>query len=297
MLPPDVGQKLAQHLYFHCSDHLLLWTPLVMVLWFVLGRGMAVLTPETPEGCQKLRVLSVFVFTLLWTCTISISLVLLKKLTFIQEKYSIVHGNRAIEIQKQYSIPPCVGRPVPHFVGISLRNLVLHLAVALSTCCYTKAGLLWSGGWSDVDFYPGLLQVLAEFWLLHLVDELLLDVSHRWILHAKPLYALIHKDHHSAPADEPLSFWYMTLPDSLLEVTIPVVLFVAVLGCSWLGVWILLLITEVEGLYSHSGLDFGWPFFSAEYHYLHHAQCNVSFSGGWMDVLLQTQPREAKTKA
>merc|ERR1712159_399857 len=91
----------------------------------------------------------------------------------------------------------------------------------------------------------------------------------------------------------PLSGWYMTTVDLLLQLWIPIFVPAFVMGVSWLSFWVWLLVVEVDGVHSHAALDFGWPMPSPRRHWLHHSLFTCNYSNGFFDAIIGTEAQKA----
>lgn len=138
-----------------------------------------------------------------------------------------------------------------------------------------------------------LPRVLGEVAVCLVLFDLLLGASH-CVLHSKHFYAY-HKKHHQIKADLPIGSWYMSAVDMVMELWIPIFVPPLLLGMSWLGLWVWLLIVEFDGVHSHAGLDFCWPIPGPHRHYLHHALLTKNFSNGILDAILDTEAKEVKS--
>lgn len=133
--------------------------------------------------------------------------------------------------------------------------------------------------------------------------------THRFLLHQPlvPLMRLLrHSVHHSTGATKAVSACYMAPPDFFLEIVLPYLLPLALVGGGGRDVLFHALIAgtgAIGGLYEHSGYDFSllagkpanpgfvarWPgvarllrdFLDNRAHSEHHVRANVSFSDGF----------------
>ena len=128
--------------------------------------------------------------------------------------------------------------------------------------------------------------------------------THRYLLHRPSLMrTLRHSIHHSTGASKGISACYMSAPDFFLEITLPYLLPLAVIGGGGSDVLFHSLIAglgAVGGVYEHSGYDLArllpreaiaahtprWvkvvgSLITSHAHGEHHAKGNVSFSDGF----------------
>lgn len=151
--------------------------------------------------------------------------------------------------------------------------------------------VLWTPGWAKLDRVC-LPRVLVEVAVCLVLFDLLLGASH-CVLHSRHFYKY-HKKHHQIKADLPISSWYMSVVDMAMELWIPIFVPPLLLGMSWVGLWVWLLVVEFDGVHSHAGLDFGWPIPSPKRHYLHHILLTKNYSNGILDAVLDTEASEVE---
>ena len=145
--------------------------------------------------------------------------------------------------------------------------------------------------------------------LMAIGHDLVQYFSHRYLLHQPivPLVRLLkHSIHHSTGATKAISACYMSLPDFFLEVVLPYLVPLALVGGGGSDALFHSLVAglgAVGGLYEHSGYDFSSTFIPSEgqdllvqrlglgcvlkqlldnrAHREHHIRANVSFSDGF----------------
>jgi sterol desaturase/sphingolipid hydroxylase (fatty acid hydroxylase superfamily) len=149
-------------------------------------------------------------------------------------------------------------------------------------------------------------------------------IAHRGILHRPKLMKLLgHAVHHSTGASKSVSACYMSYPDFFLEITLPYLIPLVVIGGGGSDIFFQFLVAGLGafgGLYEHSGYDFAAPFRKTQFyqrlpgfakaieglitshaHAEHHRRFNVSFSDGFgspgiCDTLFGTRWDKAKVK-
>lgn len=129
-------------------------------------------------------------------------------------------------------------------------------------------------------------------------------VAHRYVLHQPRLMRKLgHAVHHSTGASKAISACYMSAPDFFLEIVLPYLLPLVLVGGGGSDIFFQFLVAGLGafgGLYEHSGYDFAVPlrdtrFFkttpllgrliaavvTSKAHGEHHRRFNVSFSDGF----------------
>ena len=175
--------------------------------------------------------------------------------------------------------------------------------------------------WLGVAFV-GTPQIAWWMWPIGMLGmtvghDLVQYATHRYILH-RPLLMrpLGHSVHHSTAAGRSISACYMSLPDYFLEIVLPYLVPLAVIGgggSDWVFHSVVVTAGAFGGLYEHSGYDLGLAFadtraagwrgvknrvlahgLSSKAHGEHHSRGNVSFSDGFgssniCDTVLKTR--------
>ena len=147
--------------------------------------------------------------------------------------------------------------------------------------------------------------------------DLVQYATHRYVLH-RPLLmrSLGHDVHHTTAAGRSISACYMSLADYFLEIVLPYLLPLMIIGgggSDWVFHSFVVTAGAFGGLYEHSGYDFGLGFtrarasgwrgrldaifahmLSSKAHGEHHTRGNVSFSDGFgssniCDTVLKTR--------
>lgn len=176
--------------------------------------------------------------------------------------------------------------------------------------------------WLGIAFV-GTPQVSLLVWVLAMVampvgHDLVQYATHRFILHrASLMRPLGHSVHHTTAAGRSISACFMSLPDYFLEIVLPYLVPLAIIGgggSDFTFHAVLVTLGAFGGLYEHSGYDFSLPFregataggwkrpafaalakfLSNKAHQEHHTRGNVSFSDGFgssniCDTVLKTR--------
>ncbi len=177
-----------------------------------------------------------------------------------------------------------------------LFNQILVLLPAMIAFQYM--GLAFTGAAHLSVWY-----FLAGLVLMPIGHDIVQYVFHRFVLHRPGLIRKLgHSVHHSTGASKAISACYMSPADFFLEIVLPYLAPLALIGA---GADVLFHLTmaslgAVGGLYEHSGYDFAvrlpqpnrsgsrlqplaWlsPLVSSQAHGEHHRRSNVSFSDGF----------------
>lgn len=163
---------------------------------------------------------------------------------------------------------------------------------------FQAAGLAFTGAprLSAVHFLSGMI-------LLAVGHDVVQYVFHRFVLHRPRFWhKLGHSVHHSTGASKAISACYMSPADFLLEIALPYLVPLALIGAGADILFNLLVASlgAIGGLYEHSGYDFAFPLakakgpglgprllnllallVSSKAHGEHHRVGNVSFSDGF----------------
>jgi sterol desaturase/sphingolipid hydroxylase (fatty acid hydroxylase superfamily) len=157
--------------------------------------------------------------------------------------------------------------------------------------------------------YTGAAHLSAWRFILNLVvlavgHDVVQYVTHRHILHRPGLIRKLgHAVHHSTGASKAISACYMSKADFFLEITLPYLLPLVLVGGGGGDILFHVMVAGLGafgGLYEHSGYDFAVPlrvskfykampqlgaivagFVSSKAHGEHHRRSNVSFSDGF----------------
>jgi len=161
------------------------------------------------------------------------------------------------------------------------------------------AGLAFVGAAHAPVFYYVLCYVALGFGY-----DITQYITHRFILHRRPwMRSLGHALHHSTGASKAISACYMSGADFFLEIVLPYLVPLVLIGGGGSSVVFHSLLVSMGafgGLYEHSGYDFAVPvrasalarrapgfanalagLISSHAHAEHHRRSNVSFSDGF----------------
>ena len=132
--------------------------------------------------------------------------------------------------------------------------------------------------------WPSLPTFLWQLAFFVLCEEVFFYYSHA-LMHQRPLYKLIHKQHHEWTAPIGMVCIYAHPVEHLLSNLAPVVAGPLILGSSWHMLVLWQSIAVLSTTVSHSGFHF--PFLpSPERHDFHHARFNQCYGVlGWLDYL------------
>jgi sterol desaturase/sphingolipid hydroxylase (fatty acid hydroxylase superfamily) len=177
------------------------------------------------------------------------------------------------------------------------RVLVNQIFVLLPAMVFFRfAGLAFTGA-----PHLGASHFLAGMVLLAVGHDIVQYIFHRFLLHRPSFWRkLRHGVHHSTGASKAISACYMSPADFFLEIAVPYLIPLALIGAG-ADVFFHLLVASVGaigGLYEHSGYDFavrlpkaqgpgrhllGWLalLITSKAHGEHHRAGNVSFSDGF----------------
>ncbi len=162
--------------------------------------------------------------------------------------------------------------------------------------------------WAGLAFtgipHLGFWRFITSMILMGIGHDIVQYISHRYILHRPALlHKLKHSIHHSTGASKAISACYMSATDFFLEIVLPYLLPLVLIGGGGADVLFHALIASLGafgGLYEHSGYDFAVPlrrtrffasrprvgefiatFVSSHAHGEHHRRGVVSFSDGF----------------
>ncbi|KAL6906809.1 hypothetical protein GGI43DRAFT_241447 [Trichoderma evansii] len=178
---------------------------------------------------------------------------------------------------------------------VLLPCMVLSEATGL---CFTKKGYISTG------------RALLSLPVLAIGHDVVQYLTHRYLLHQpnlKLMRMLRHSVHHSTTASKGISACYMSVPDFFLEIVLPYLVPLALVGGGGAGLRfhsVVVASGAFGGIYEHSGYDLALAFqanpqnkedawywkvlasvlsdlLSTRAHYEHHSRGQVSFSDGF----------------
>jgi len=274
------------------EDYFLWYVPCTLVFWFGLS-SLQSWSELHFAGNQRNRVCLVYGSLFIWTWVLQIIYYSLGACSWAQ-KYRITEGQYAEKLVKEYSLPDqkrwSETLSFKDILPNSLKNQFIYfgLGMLLSSSSHQ---LTWfqHAGWDESDSNVSLVRIMAEMCYLLVLFDLLLGFAH---YHLHVTFYKYHKDHHQTKGDSPLSGWYMTTLDLMMELWIPIFVPAFVLGTSWQAIWIWLLLIEWDGVHSHAAFEFGSPMPSPKRHWLHHLQVQCNYSNGLFDALLGTEAQK-----
>jgi sterol desaturase/sphingolipid hydroxylase (fatty acid hydroxylase superfamily) len=164
--------------------------------------------------------------------------------------------------------------------------------------------LQWAGLAYVGAAHLGAWRFVINLALLAIGHDVVQYATHRYVLHhPKLMRKLGHAVHHSTGASKAISACYMSAPDFFLEIALPYLLPLVLVGGGGSDILFQLLVAGLGafgGLYEHSGYDFAVPLhdtrlfktmpilgrildtiITSKAHGEHHRRFNVSFSDGF----------------
>jgi sterol desaturase/sphingolipid hydroxylase (fatty acid hydroxylase superfamily) len=185
------------------------------------------------------------------------------------------------------------------FIELLPRVLVNQVFVLLPTMVLVQyAGLAFTGA-----PHMGVWHFFAGIVFMGIGHDVVQYVFHRFVLHRPGFFRKLgHSVHHSTGASKAISACYMSPADFFLEIVLPFLVPLALVGAGGDVLFYLTVasLAPVGGLYEHSGYDFAiafrrpnwsgsrlqplaWlaPLVSSKAHGEHHRRSNVSFSDGF----------------
>ena len=183
-----------------------------------------------------------------------------------------------------------------HILRRVLANQIFILLPAMLLCQYAGLAFVGTPHLSVLMFIGGML-------LMGVGHDIVQYATHRWLLHDPRLRWLGHSLHHATGASKSISALYMSSGDFILNIVLPYLLPLILIGGGGSDVLFHMLtmaLGVVGGLYEHSGYDFGiirqdrptsWSgrllaliplsLISSHAHGQHHRRSSVSFSDGF----------------
>lgn len=291
----ELVRRFREALWGAAEDYIYWYAPCILVLYPLLCRIDYFVLSNDSASCLRHRLVAVFLGTWAWAWFLQGSYYWLDTLPRLR-KYKITLGDRAAKLHQDFQLPDrraWVERL--HFNDIVLnciRNQLIYfgLGTLVVVKLANRLAIVWSPQWERANDVPGIVRVLFEVAPLFVFFDFLLGFAHH-LLHT-PRFYKYHKDHHQTKADSPLSSWYMTFVDLMLELWIPIFLPPLLMGVSWLSFWIWLILVEFDGVHSHAAFDFGFPLPSPTRHWLHHHLLTSNYSNGLLDAIWDTEAKK-----
>lgn len=201
-----------------------------------------------------------------------------------------------------------------------LPRVVINQIFVLLPC---MIALQWAGLAFVGTPHLAAWRFILDMALMAVGHDVVQYATHRYILHHRLLMRRLgHAVHHSTGASKAISACYMSAPDFFLEIVLPYLLPLVLVGGGGSDVFFQLAVAGLGafgGLYEHSGYDFAVPlrqsrFFeklpllgrvldsviTSKAHGEHHRRFNVSFSDGFgspgiCDTVLSTRWDKVET--
>jgi len=288
------SQRVGVALREFGADFVCWYIPCTVVFWWVISwlQTWIETNSENPE-CQQCRVWLVYGSLFAWTWTLQAIYYMLGSCSWAQ-KFRITEGQHAKKLAQEYSLPDpkrwAESLSFKDILANSLKNQLIYFSLGMvMSLSPIQSTWFQRAGWHETESKVSLVQVLAELCYLLLFFDLLLGFSH---YHLHVTFYKYHKDHHQTKGDSPLSGWYMTTLDLIMELWLPIFVPAFILGTSWQAFWIWLLLVEWDGVHSHAAFDFGYPMPSPKRHWLHHLQVQCNYSNGLFDAFLGTEAQK-----
>ena len=234
--------------------------------------------------------------TLPWWLPLSVYVWALQMVVFHAVGYAFEWCDRTRTL-RQFKVRDIDRKSYRQLMGRVLFN---QCAVLLPCMVLMQAvGLCFTG-----EAHLPLWRFLSSLVVMGIGHDVVQYVTHRHLLHRPSLMrALRHSVHHSTGASKGVSACYMSAPDFFLEIVLPYLLPLALIGGGGSDILFHSMIAglgAVGGVYEHSGYDFAvllpkarlaerMPRFvkvlagmiTSQAHGEHHAKGNVSFSDGF----------------
>ncbi|CAG9998264.1 unnamed protein product [Clonostachys byssicola] len=196
-------------------------------------------------------------------------------------------------------------KPYVHYLRHVLFNQFFILLPSMLVAEYS--GLCFTGPAIEAHHWGQVLVSLVGMAIGH---DIVQYITHRFLLHQPNVFlmrALRHSVHHSTGATKAISACYMSAPDFFLEIVLPYLIPLALVGGGGSGTAFHSLVAglgAIGGLYEHSGYDLSVnlrgsgkadrdgseqgllstiasKFLDNRSHAQHHVRGNVSFSDGF----------------
>jgi lathosterol oxidase len=130
-----------------------------------------------------------------------------------------------------------------------------------------------------------LLIVSYQFLKLFLLFDIIFFIGH-YTIHIPPLYRLIHKKHHLTFGDMAITAHYMTFTDYIIETILPFWCSIYIINPCFTTTLIWSVISQINGLITHSGYDFSC-LNSPQNHYYHHTKININYGSGGLSKIFE----------
>lgn len=206
---------------------------------------------------------------------------------------------------KRFKIRAVDRKPYAHYLRQVLFNQFFILLPSMLAAEYF--GLCFAGPTIEAHHWGRVLVSLVGMGVGH---DIVQYITHRFLLHQPNVFlmrALRHSVHHSTGATKAISACYMSAPDFFLEIVLPYLVPLALVGGGGSGITFHSLVAglgAIGGLYEHSGYDLSVnlraggkanrdgseqallstiasKFLDNRSHAQHHVRGNVSFSDGF----------------
>jgi len=183
-----------------------------------------------------------------------------------------------------------------HAVLITLRNQLMN--DTLSLVLYALGG--WHTLFDHSATLPSVWVVLRDVFVCRVLREVAFYYLHR-LAHHPRLYARVHKQHHEFVVTSAFAGQYAHPLEQFFVNLLPVALPPQLLRVHVCTFWLLLCVSLVDSVCSHSGYTFWTPWWSQiEHHDTHHLRFNCNYGAVFMDRIhgtLAQQGNEAAVNA
>ncbi len=235
-------------------------------------------------------------FDLPWWLPLSVFVWALQMVVFHAVGYGFEYCDRH-RLLRRAKVRDIDRKSYSQLMGRVLANQVFVLLPCM--VAMQAAGLCFTG-----QAHLPLWRFVASLVVMGIGHDVVQYATHRYLLHRPSLMPVLrHSVHHSTGASKGISACYMSLPDFFLEIALPYLLPLALIGGGGSDMLFHSMIAglgAVGGVYEHSGYDFAallpkktlaaftprWVtvvagLVTSHAHGEHHARGNVSFSDGF----------------